>query len=461
MPSHTRKLAEFATNLKLRDVPDEVIVRAKGIILDGLGCGLFGANLPWTRKLAGLVKRLEPHGGHASIWARGETASATSAALINGTMIQGYELDDANPATIHSCAAILPAVFAAGEYVGAARVTGEQLLTAVIAGFEVGPRVGLCMNGNRLLINGWHTPGIFAPFPAAIAAGRVLGLDSDQAYHALGIAGPQAAGLMAAQFGSMVKRMLVGKGSQSGLYAALLAADGFTGIEDVFEEEFGGYCTTFTQSTDQFDLTELTSELGTRWETMRIAIKHHACVGTNQSTLDALDELMMETGLQASDIDEITIAVTQSALSHSHWSPYVPGDLTAAQMHMGFCVAMKLIDGEVFVDQMTESNIGRPALVAFANRVNVVRDEAREEKGRPYARGASVNIVLKNGKTLNKTVDFFLGSYLRPMTSAQMSAKYRRLASRTLSPEKVAAIENTVWNLEQAASLTELTNHLK
>ena len=80
---------------------------------------------------------------------------------------------------------------------GPDKVNGETLLTAIIAGFEVGPRVGLCMNGNRMLAKGWHTPGIFGPFPAAVAAGRVLGLSSDQLYQALGIAGPQAAGLMA------------------------------------------------------------------------------------------------------------------------------------------------------------------------------------------------------------------------------------------------------------------------
>ena len=236
MPSHTRQLADFATNLKLSDVPPEVVARAKSIILDGLGCGLFGVHLKWTEILAGVVQRLEPQGGTASIWGGGTTASATSAALVNGTMIQGYELDDANPASIHSCAAVLPVVFAAAELLGADKVDGETLLTAIIAGFEVGPRVGLCMNGNKMLGKGWHTPGLFGPFPAAVAAGRVLGLDSEQIFQALGIAGPQAGGILATQFGSMVKRMLSAKAAQSGLYAALLAAEGFTGIADVFDE---------------------------------------------------------------------------------------------------------------------------------------------------------------------------------------------------------------------------------
>jgi 2-methylcitrate dehydratase PrpD len=462
MPSYTRQLAEFAINLKLSDVPEEVVARAKSIILDGLGCGLFGANLQWTHILSGVVKRLEPQGGQASIWGRGETASAVNAALVNGTMVQGYELDDANPASIHSCAAVLPAVLATAEYVGADKVNGETLLTAIIAGFEVGPRVGLCMNGNKMLIKGWHTPGIFGPFPAAVAAGIVLGLNSDQLYHALGIAGAQASGIMAAQFGSMVKRMLSAKASQSGLYAALLAADGFTGIEDVFEEKYGGYCTTFTQSADQFDLAALTDGLGTRWETMRISIKRHAAVGTNLSTLDAIEELVQETGLKADDIERITVRLTEDALRHSFWSPYVPAGLTAAQMHLGFCIGMKLIDGEVFVDQMAEENVGRPDLVDFANRVvDVVRSPEREQKGRAFARGTDVEVVLKDGRTLQKTIDNFLGSYQRPMTDEQMAAKFRRLACKTLSPEKVAQLEGLVQRLERVPAAAELIKVLQ
>ena len=423
--------------------------------------GSSALSLKWTEILSGVVRRLEPRGGQASIWGRGETASAVNAALVNGTMIQGYELDDANPASIHSCAAVLPAVIAATEYVGADKVTGEKLLTAIIAGFEVGPRVGLCMNGNRMLAKGWHTPGIFGPFPAAISAGIVLGLSSHQLFHALGIAAPQASGILAAQFGSMVKRMLSAKASQSGLYAALLAADGFTGIEDVFEAEYGGYCTTFTQSADQFDLSALTDGLGTRWETMRISIKRHASVGTNLAALDAIEELMQETGLKAADVEQVTFRMTEDAVRHSFWTPYVPAGLTAAQMHLGFCTGMKLIDGEVFIDQMVEDNVGRPDLVDFAKRVNVVRSEERERKGRAFARGVDVEVVLKNGGTLEKTVDNFLGSYQRPMTDEQMATKFRRLASRTLAPENVTELEGIVRNLERASTATKLVDVLR
>ena len=460
MQSHSRQLAEFAATLKLQDIPADVIARAKSIILDGLGCGLFGAHLQWTRILSDVVGKLEPGGGQSAVWGGHQSASATSAALLNGTMIQGYELDDANPASIHSCAAVLPAVMAAAEYIGADKIDGETLLTAIIVGFEVGPRVGLCMNGNKMLSKGWHTPGIFGPFPACVAAGRVLGLTAEQHYQALGIAGPQAAGLMASQFGSMVKRMLSAKAAQSGLYAALLAREGFTGIEDVFEVGYGGYCTTFTQSEDLFDLSALTAELRTRWETMRISIKRHACVGTNLSALDAMEELMQE-GLKADDVERITVRMTQDAVKHSFWTPYEPTGLTAAQMHLGYCIGMQLLEGEVFVDQMVEENIARPDVLALCERVNVLRDEEREMKGRIYARGADVEVLLKSGKTLRKTVDNFLGSYQRPMSDEQMAVKYRRLAEKSISPESTRALEGLVRHLETVPSVTALIDLLR
>jgi 2-methylcitrate dehydratase PrpD len=460
MPSHTRQLAQFAANLKLSDVPSEVVARAKSIILDGLGCGLFGAHLKWTEILSGVIRRLEPQGGTASIWGGGMSASPASAALVNGTMIQGYELDDANPASIHSCAAVLPAVFAAAELVGADKVNGELLLTAIIAGFEVGPRVGLCMNGNKMLGEGWHTPGLFGPFPAAVAAGRVLGLDTEGMFQALGIAGPQAGGILATQFGSMVKRMLSAKASQSGLYAALLAADGFTGIADVFEERYGGFCTTYTQSDDQFDLSELSSGLGTRWETMRISIKRHATVGTNLSAMDALEELVQE-GLKADQVERITFKMTDDAVKHSWWLPYEPVGLTAAQMHLGFCTAMKLIDGEVFVDQMTEENMGRPDLLAFAQRVDCQRDVEREKKGRAFARGVDVEVVLTDGRVLHKVVDNFLGSWQNPMSDEQMAVKYRRLAATSLAAEAVKELERLVRTLETVPAASGLVKVLQ
>src|SRR5207302_2473029 len=135
---------------------------------------------------------------------------------------------------------------------------------------------------------GWHSGATVGVFAAAASAARGLRLDSGKAVHALGIAGTQASGLMAAQYGAMVKRMHAGRASQSGLYGALLAEQGFTGIVDVLESEYGGFCTTFSRSNDRFDLEQLVAGFGSAWQTMGIALKFYSCVGSNHTTLDAL-----------------------------------------------------------------------------------------------------------------------------------------------------------------------------
>src|SRR4029077_13405285 len=138
-------------------------------------------------------------------------------------------------------------------------------------------------------------------------AARGLKLDAEKTVHALGFAGTQAAGLMAAQYGAMVKRMHAGRSSQSGLYAGLLAEQGFTGIEDVFEAEYGGFCTTFSRSTDRFQLAELTAGLGKVWLTMGVALKFYACVASNHTTLDAVRALRAQHGFGAGDVDRVVV----------------------------------------------------------------------------------------------------------------------------------------------------------
>ena len=154
-------------------------------------------------------------------------------------------------AVLHVGAVTLPALIAAAE--SHARLSGREFLTAAVAGYEIGPRVGLCM-GQEHIGQGWHSGATVGVFSAAAGAARALSLSADATVHALGIAGTQSSGLMAAQYGAMVKRMHAGRAAQSGLYAALLASQGFTGIVDVFEAPYGGFCTTFSRSQDRFDL---------------------------------------------------------------------------------------------------------------------------------------------------------------------------------------------------------------
>src|SRR5579883_2194189 len=301
---HTRGIAEFIAGLTYARIPAEVVARVKLLILDALGCALYGAGLPWSRILMATLGGLDQTRS-CIVWGADRRLSAPHAALVNGTLVQSFELDDVHrQGVLHVGAVTLPPLLAATEM--RPGLSGRDFLRAAVAGYEIGPRVGKCM-GPQHIGQGWHSGATVGVFSAAAGAAAGLRLSSEQAVHALGIAGTQAAGLMAAQYGAMVKRMHAGRAAQSGLYGALLAEAGFTGIVDVFESPYGGFCTTFSRSQDRFNLAELSADLGERFETMRIALKFYACVGSNHTTLDAIRDIRKRRPFAVDDIDRIVV----------------------------------------------------------------------------------------------------------------------------------------------------------
>jgi 2-methylcitrate dehydratase PrpD len=331
----TNGIATFIAGLTYERIPAEVITRIKLLILDSLGCAIFGAKLEWSKILRATLAGLDTTTA-CGVWGTNERLSAPHAALVNGTLVQSFELDDVHRAgVLHVGAVTLPALFPIAEM--RPGMSGRDFLRAAVAGYEIGPRVGLCM-GPEHISQGWHSGATVGVFSAAAGAAAALRLSPDKVVHALGIAGTQSAGLMAAQYGAMVKRMHAGRSAQSGLYGALLAEAGFTGIVDVFESPYGGFCTTFSRSNDRFKLAELTSGLGERFETMGIALKFYSCVGSNHTTLDAIRNIQARRPFKLDEVEQIVVHGSQATFEHVGW-PYRPQGLTSAQMNLPFCVA--------------------------------------------------------------------------------------------------------------------------
>ena len=272
----TGRLCTWLQDLKLSDIPAQTRERAKDILLDGIGCAIVGAQLPWSITAVEVASRFEGRGDRTLIgW--GRTLPATTAALLNGTFIQGFELDDFHPrAPLHSASLVIPALLAGAEERGA--VTGAEFLLGAIAGFEVGPRVGLALHGGQMLSRGWHSGAVFGTHAAAASAGVILKLDAARFEDAFGLAGTQSAGLMAAQYEAMCKRMHHGFSARNGLFSALMAAGGYTGIKRVFERDYGGFLSVFGEGHDPRP-GEIAGDLGSRWETRGIVLKPYAAMG--------------------------------------------------------------------------------------------------------------------------------------------------------------------------------------
>jgi 2-methylcitrate dehydratase PrpD len=296
-------------------------------------------------------------------------------------------------------------------------------------------------------------------FSAAAGAARAMRLDVDRTVHALGIAGTQASGLMAAQYGSMVKRMHAGRASQSGLYGALFAAEGFTGIVDVLESPYGGFCTTFSRSTDRFDLEELVAGLGATWQTIGVALKFYSCVASNHTTLDALRSMREERPIEAKEVERIVVHGSRATVEHVGWK-YVPQGLTSAQMNLPYCVATLLLEGDCFVGQFREKDIADPRRLALAQKVEVRADPEITAKGSKYRHAVRVEVHLAGGGVLERAMEVPRGSEPNFASEAQVVAKFEKLAAHALKRAQLAQLRDAVLEMEQLKDASRIAKLL-
>jgi 2-methylcitrate dehydratase PrpD len=453
--SPTRSLAEYIAAFSYKDLPAEVVAHTKFCFIDSLGCALFGSTLPWGKIITAFTKELG-RGKGALIWGDGTEVPSTSAPLANGTLIHSFEMDDLHRVgVIHPGSEAIPAADALVRRAG--EVDGKRLLAAVAVGYEVGCRVGMT-GGASQLRRGFHPSATSGTFAAGAAAAKMLRLNPAKTVHALGIAGTQAAGLMAAQHASMVKRMHPGRSAQAGVYGALLAAKGFTGIEDVLEAPYGGFCSTFI---DEPNLSHLTDQLGERFETLNVGFKPYPCCGSNHTSIDALKKILREHAeVGADNVEKIRIHTTRATKLHVGW-PYEPKSMTTAQMNLLFCVAVLLHDRDFFVDQVTEKSIRRSDVLQTTKKIEVIEDPQFNALGDEGRHGVELEVQLRNGKSYSEKVLHAKGSDKHPMTQEEVLKKFRLLASRVLSRSRVEKLEDTLLNLEKLDDARKIGKLLK
>jgi aconitate decarboxylase len=449
---YTAAIAGFVSGLRYEQIPADVIARIKLLVLDSLGCAIYGGDLPWSRILRETLLELDKTTS-ASVWGTRDRLSAPHAVLANGALVQSFELDDVHRVgVLHVGAVTLPPIFAVLE--GDAAISGRDFLAAAVAGYEIGPRVGICM-GQEHIGQGWHSGATLGVFSAAAGAAAALRLDSAQTVNAIGIAGTQSAGLMAAQYGAMVKRMHAGRSAQSGYYGAVLARRGYTGIQNVFESPYGGFCSTFSRSHDRYDLAALSDGLGQRFETLQIALKFYSCVGSNHTTLDGIRDIKSRRPFTVDEVEKIIVHGSKVTVDHVGW-PYKPEGLTSAQLNLPYCVATFLLEGDAFVAQFTEDKVADPARIAFSRRVEVVEDPQITALGSRYRHKIRVEVRLKNGEIHAETVEAPRGSEKRFATDQDVINKFRKLAGTRLANPQVDRVVELVMNAERMASARDL-----
>ena len=418
MASETIRLADYAASLRYEDLPPHVIQRAKDCITDTVAVIVLGNALPWSQIICRYAQSIGRGGRSRILGFQGPTLHAAAAALANGTLAHAFESDNLTRpgAGVHPGATLLPPGLAVAQQIGC---SGRELIAAVVAGFEVMYRIGYATKHSNER-RGFHAPGTTGPFGAAVAAGVLLRLDASQMTNALGIAGSLAGGLMEfarSGTGAMVKRLHLGRASESGVVAASLAADGFTGPASVLEGEAGFlkvFCT-------EWDVADLTRGLGSEYRTMNLCLKRFPVHMTAQTGVQAILELQQEHGFTGADVDRVTVAGTERMATINNIAD--PSDIMMAQYSIPFCIALALFRDPRDPASFDEQALTDTAIRARCSRVSVVVAD-------PPAKVAGASIVtvqLKNGRSVSKQVEEFNGTPARPLDRAELKDKFMTL----------------------------------
>jgi 2-methylcitrate dehydratase PrpD len=418
MAHETVRLAEYAAGLRYEDLPPDVVQRAKDCITDTVAVIVLGNGLPWSRIVAAYAQRIGGGGRSRILGAVGPTVQAPAAALANGTLAHAFESDNLTKpgAGVHPGATLLPPGLAVAQERGN---SGRELITAVVAGFEVMYRIGYATKHSNER-RGFHAPGTTGPFGAAVAAGVLLGLDTPRMTNALGIAGSLAGGLMEfarSGTGAMVKRLHLGRAAESGVLAASLAADGFTGPQSVLEGEAGFlkvFCT-------EWEVADLTRGLGEEFMTRRLCLKRFPVHMTAQTGVQAVLELQAEHGFAGNEVERVTVAGTKRMATINNIAE--PTDIMMAQYSIPFCVALALFRDPRDPASFDDTALQDTAIRGMCRKVLVVAADPP-----PRVAGASiVTIALRDGRSFTREVEEFDGTPARPLDRAELRDKFMTL----------------------------------
>jgi 2-methylcitrate dehydratase PrpD len=449
----TRRLARFAVELNYRQIPGEVIERAKACILDTLAVSLYGSTKPWSRTVSRFV-RDSGLKGRSTVFGENFAAQPAQATLANGTMAHAFELDNVRQpgAGVHPGAtAFLPAFAMAEEQ----KADGKSLLAAFVAACEVMSRIGVAA-GNSLERRGFHAPGLTGTFGAAVAAGRLLGLSEEKMVNALGIAGSYSGGLIEfsrCQAGAMIKRLHLGKAGEGGVTSAVLASRRFAGPESVLEGKFG-FCRTFS---DAPDLSYLTYRLGREFESMNICIKRCACHINAHAPIEALQQLRAALKFDAEDVREIIVGGIEKLVTHH--AIYQPRDLMMAQYSIPFCVALSLYFDPTDPASFAESKLKDRRILSAMRKVRLKVDHEIEQKG--WDRAARLTVQLANRRRQSTLVIHFKGTPGNPMTQTEVEDKARKLTSAILPARRLEKLVEAVNQLERIDDVSRIGQLLR
>jgi len=430
-------LATFASTLRFEQIPEPVVRRTEELMLDWFGSTLAGGAGKPVRLIENFAQQMGPGDGACEVLISRRRTTPLFAAMVNAASSHFAEQDDVhNGSVFHPAAVVFPPVLAVAQSLGA---SGRDLLTAAVAGYEVGIRVGEFLG--RSHYRTFHTTGTAGTVAAAAAVGRLLALRPPQMLDAFGSAGTQAAGLWEfLRDAADSKQLHTAKAAADGLMAAYLAADGFTGAKRILEGPQGMAA---GMSSDA-DPGRLVDRLGQRWATAETSFKFHASCRHTHPATDALLQVMHEHGLEPDDIGRVAAHVHQAAIDVLGPVTH-PRTVHQAKFSMGTVLALaakfKSAGVQEFEDRYSDRSIA-----AFRDKVHMVLDE-EVESAYPARWIGKVTVETIDGRALHGRVDAPKGDPDNTLSRSELENKALRLAkfSAAATDDEMHAVFQLIW----------------
>lgn len=438
-PVATGRLVEFLQDTTSGDIPEHVRHESVRCLLDFVGLAVAGASEP----TAEIVRRqCVALGGNEDSQVLGTRTRlrVTDAALVNAISAHALDFDDTHvPTILHPTTPLYAAALALGER---DRARGRDIVAAHTLGYEVSARASLALYPEHYDA-GWHMTGTTGALASASVAVRLLGLRGATAVHCLGLAATQAAGHRE-HFGTMAKPFHAGHAATAGLWAGLLARDGFTAAPDPLQ----GRRAMFAVMSSANDPTELVDGLGERWEIERNGVKPYACGVVIHPAIDAVRNLRVEEGLVPDEVERIELRV----------HPLVP-ELTGktdprtgleGKFSVTFAAAIAMIDGRAAEQEFSDAAVRRTDVRELMARMVVLPDpDVAHTKARATA-------TMHDGRVVRTVVDDARGTPGNRLTDAELAAKFHGLADSVLGEERATRLEQAVWSVESADDVAAL-----
>ena len=449
MSDYLNEISAFVCGCHFDDLPSIVVERAGEVMADSLAVTVVGAQ---EEEVRAMTERIVVPGGKqvATLIGGGIQTEPLKAAFINGTAGTFLELDEGNQfARGHPGIHVIPAALAVAEEMN---LSGRELLTALVLGYEIAARIGIACKIRMSM----HPHGTWGTVGAAVAVGKLMGYDEGAMREIINVSSSLSLATSRRTMleGSLVRNVYAGVTGYMGILAHELVQSGFTGEADGLQTVFGAVVS------DTFMPEEMIKELGSRFEIARNYFKRHACCRYNHATLDALGDIIAKApggGLKPDEVAKVEVKTYSLAAQLCDPNPQ---NTLAGKFSIPFAVATYIVTGSTGVESFMQPAIQNPVARELAQRVTVSEDPKLTAM-MPDHRPSKVKVTLTNGTVFEAQTLTNKGDSEDPYSPEELREKYYELAERVWKRDIAEAIYADAMNLEKLDNVNQLTARIR